>query len=72
VWRPLLARLYHIYVWEIDHFVIKSDILGGFFNFKTILKIIVLPWQYFMFGKHNGFVNKARIYACMYFLAKQL
>jgi hypothetical protein len=33
-----------MYVWEIDHFVIKSDILGGFFNFKTILnKIIVLP-----------------------------
>jgi hypothetical protein len=33
----------YIYVWEIDNFVIKSDILGGFFNFKTILKIIVLP-----------------------------
>jgi hypothetical protein len=36
-----------MYVWEIDNFVIKSDILGGFFNFKTrfktILKIIVLP-----------------------------
>ena len=27
----------------IDHFVIKSDVLWGFFNFKTILKIIVLP-----------------------------
>ena len=25
------------------NFVIKSDILEGFFNFKTILKIIVLP-----------------------------
>jgi hypothetical protein len=34
-----------IYVWEIDNFVIKSDIWGGFFNFKTILKIIVLPLQ---------------------------
>jgi hypothetical protein len=30
--------------WEIDNFVIESDIFRGFFNFKTILnKIIVLP-----------------------------
>ena len=30
--------------WEIDNFVIESDIFRVFFNFKTILnKIIVLP-----------------------------
>jgi hypothetical protein len=32
----------------------------------------VLPWQlyfrHFMFGKYNGFVSKARVSACMYFL----
>jgi hypothetical protein len=32
----------------------------------------VLPWQlyfrYFIFGKYNGFVSKARVSACMYFL----
>jgi hypothetical protein len=32
--------------------------------------MIVLLWQYFMFGKHNGFVSKARVSACMYFLIK--
>ena len=39
----IITYLAYIYIWEIDHFVIKSDILGGFFNFKTILKIIALP-----------------------------
>jgi hypothetical protein len=39
----LIVAYTYIYVWEIDYFVIKSDILGGFFYFKTILKIIVLP-----------------------------
>ena len=34
----------NIHVWEIDDFVIKSDIFRGFFNFKNILnKIIALP-----------------------------
>jgi hypothetical protein len=60
-------------VWEIDNFVIKSDIFRGFFNYKNVLnKIIVLPWQlyfkFFMFGKYNGFISKARVAACMYFL----
>ena len=25
-------------------------------------------FRYFMFGKYNGFVSKARVSACMYFL----
>ena len=41
----IITYLAYIYVWEIDNLVIKSDILGGFFNFKSILKIIVLLWQ---------------------------
>jgi hypothetical protein len=28
-------------------------------------------FKYFMFGKYNGFVSKARIAACMYFLVLQ-
>jgi hypothetical protein len=28
----------------------------------------VLEDRYFMFGKYNGFVSKARVSACMYFL----
>jgi hypothetical protein len=27
-----------------------------------------LEFRYFMFGKYNGFVSKARVSACMYFL----
>jgi hypothetical protein len=27
-----------------------------------------LESRYFMFGKYNGFVSKARVSACMYFL----
>jgi hypothetical protein len=58
--------------WEIDNFVIKRDIFRQFFIYKNILK--KLSWyhdknfRYFMFGKCNGFVRKARISACMYFL----
>jgi hypothetical protein len=29
-------------------------------------------FRYFMFGKYNGFVSKARVSACMYFLVKYL
>jgi hypothetical protein len=47
----------------IDHFVIKSDNLGGFFNFKTILIISC---------NHDNTscleFSKARVSACMYFL----
>jgi hypothetical protein len=52
----------------IDNFVIKSDIFG---DFSFVRKIIVLHdnyFRYFMFGKYNGFVRKARDSACMYFL----
>jgi hypothetical protein len=60
--------------WEIDNFVIKSDIFRRFFICKNILK--KLPcyhdnyFRHFMFGKYNGFVSKARVSACMYFLVK--
>jgi hypothetical protein len=55
-----------MYIWEIDHFVIKSDILGGFFNFKTILKLSCY---------HDNTscleFSKERVSACMYFLVKE-
>jgi hypothetical protein len=58
--------------WEIDNFVIKSDIFRRFFICKNILKKLSCYhsnyFRYFMFGKYNGFVNKARVSACMYFL----
>jgi hypothetical protein len=60
--------------WEIDNFVIKSDIFRRFFISKNILiKISCYHdnyFRYFMFGKYNGFVSKARVSACMYFLVK--
>ena len=59
--------------WEIDNFVIKSDIFKRFFIcIKNILKKLSCYhdnyFRYFMFGKYNGFVSKARVSACMYFL----
>ena len=58
--------------WEIDTFVIKSDIFRRFFICKNILKKLSCRhnnyFRYFMFGKYNGFVSKARVSACMYFL----
>jgi hypothetical protein len=58
--------------WEIDKFVIKSDIFRRFFICKNILKKLSCYhdnyFRYFMFGKYNGFVCKARVSACMYFL----
>jgi hypothetical protein len=58
--------------WEIDNFVIKSDIFSRFFICKNILiKLSCYHdnyFRYFMFGKYNGFVSKARVSACMYFL----
>jgi hypothetical protein len=57
--------------WEIDNFVIKSDIFRQFFIYKNILKKLSCYHdnniRYIMFGKCNGFVNKARVSACMYF-----
>jgi hypothetical protein len=58
--------------WEIDNFVIKSDIFRRFFICKNILKKLSCYHdnysRYFMFGKYHGFVSKARVSACMYFL----
>ena len=58
--------------WEINNFVIKSDIFRRFFICKNILKKLSCYhdnyFRYFMFGKYNGFVSKARVSACMYFL----
>jgi hypothetical protein len=58
--------------WEIDNFVIKSDIFRRFFICKNILKKLSCYhnnyFRYFMFGKYSGFVSKARVSACMYFL----
>ena len=58
--------------WEIDNFVIKSDIFRQFFICKNILKKLSCYhnnyFRYFLFGKYNGFVSKARVSACMYFL----
>ena len=51
--------------WDIDKFVIKSDIFRRFFIYKNILKKLSCYhdnyFRYFMFGKHNGFVSKARV-----------
>jgi uncharacterized membrane protein len=47
--------------WEIDNFVIKSDIFRRFFICKNILKKLSCyhdnNFGYFMFGKYNGFVS---------------
>ena len=48
--------------WEIDNFVIKSDIFRRFFICKNILKKCS--------ENTMGFVSKARVSACMYFLVK--
>jgi hypothetical protein len=85
--RLILRIITHLtYIcWEIDNFVIKSDIFRRFFICKNILKklscyhrvetYVSTLWcyhdnyfRYFMFGKYNGFVSKARVSACMYFL----
>ena len=58
--------------WEIDNFVIKSDIFRRFFICKNILKKLSCyhdnNFGYFMFGKYNDFVSNARVSAFMYFL----
>ena len=58
--------------WEIDNFVIKSDIFRGFSFVRIFLKKLSCYhddyFRYFMFGKYNGFVSKAKVSACMYFL----
>ena len=58
--------------WEIDNFVFKSDIFRRLFICKNILKKLSCYhdnyFRYFMFRKYNGFVSKARVSACMYFL----
>ena len=47
-------------------------IFGGDFSIlKLFLKLLCYHdnyFQYFTFRKHNGFVSKARVSACMYFL----
>ena len=65
--------IYLTYIcWEIDNFIIKSDIFRRFFICKNIPKKLSCYhdnyFRYFMFGKYNGFVSKARVSACMYFL----
>ena len=56
--------------WEIDNFVIKSDIFRRFFICKNILKKLSCYHdnysRYFMFGKYNGFVIKARVSAFLH------
>jgi hypothetical protein len=68
----LAGYIPNIYIWEINNFVIKSYIFMGFFICKSILKKISCYhdnyFKYFMFGKYNDFVGKARVSACMYFL----
>jgi hypothetical protein len=65
--RLILRIITHLkYIcWEIDNFVIKSDIFRRFFICKNILKKLSCYhdnyFRYFMFGKYNGFVSKARV-----------
>jgi hypothetical protein len=74
----LIVRIitYLTYIcWEIDKFVIiKSEIFRRFSICKDILKKISCYhdnyFRYFMFGKYNGFVSKARVSACMYILVR--
>ena len=62
----------NIVCWEINNFVMKSDSFRRFFICKNILKKLSCYhdncFRYFMFGKYIGFVSKARISACIYFL----
>ena len=64
----IITYLTYIY-WEIDNFVIKSDIFRGFFICKNILKKLSCYhdnyFKYFTFGKYNGFVSKERGF-CMH------
>jgi hypothetical protein len=69
----LILRIitYLAYICLGNGFAIKSDMLGGFCNLILFLKLSCYHdnyFQNFMFRKHNGFVSKARISACMYFL----
>ena len=54
----IITYLTHI-CWEIDNFVIKSDIFRRFLICKNILKKLSCYhdnyFRYFMFGKYNGF-----------------
>jgi hypothetical protein len=49
--------------------------LGDFSFVRIFLKKLSCyhdnNFGYFMFGKYNGFVSKARVSACMYFLVKE-
>jgi hypothetical protein len=54
--------------WEIENFVIKSDIFKRFFVCKKLSCYHDNYFRYFMFRKYNDFVSKARVSACMYFL----
>ena len=71
--KPILRIItYLTYIcWEIDNFVIKSDIFRRFVRIFLFLKKLSCYHdncsRYFMFGKYNGFVSKARVSACMYF-----
>ena len=74
--KPILRIItYLTYIcWEIDNFVIKSDIVRRFV--RIFLKKLSYYHdncsRYFMFGKYNCFVSKARVSACMYFLVHLL
>jgi hypothetical protein len=64
--RIITYLAYIQYVWEIDHFVIKNDILGDFSILKLFLKLSC--YHDTTTEIINGFVSKARVSACMYFL----
>jgi hypothetical protein len=74
--KPILCIITYLpYIcWEIDNFVIKSDIFRRFV--RIFLKKLSCYHdncsRYSMFGKYNGFVSKARVSACMYFLVHSL
>jgi hypothetical protein len=67
----IITKLTYI-CWEIVNFVTKSDLFRRFFICKNILQKLSCYhdnyFRYFMFGKYNGFVSKAWVSACMYFL----
>ena len=55
--------------WE--YLILYNNIGGDFSILKLFLKLSCYHdnyFQYFMFRKRNGFVSKARVSACMYFL----
>ena len=71
--KPILRIItYLTYIcWEIDNFVIKSDI------FRRFVRIFLKNYRVTMTtaldtscseNTMNGFVSKARVSACMYFL----